>query len=41
MGPEGNRAFLEMPEDWEQFTPFMEAALALVPHWPKLASSVS
>ncbi len=30
-GPEGNRAFLELPEDWEQFTPFMEAALALVP----------
>jgi 4-methylaminobutanoate oxidase (formaldehyde-forming) len=30
-GPEGNRAFLEMPEDWEQFGPFMEAALALMP----------
>lgn len=30
-GPESNRAFLELPEDWEQFTPFMEAALALVP----------
>lgn len=30
-GPEGNRAFLELPEDWEQFAPFMEAALALVP----------
>lgn len=30
-GPEGNRAFLELPEDWEQFSPFMEAALALVP----------
>ncbi|MBG1232580.1 GcvT family protein [Aestuariivirga litoralis] len=30
-GPEGNRAFLEMPEDWEQFGPFMEAALALIP----------
>lgn len=30
-GPEGDRPFLEMPEDWEQFTPFMEAALALVP----------
>jgi glycine cleavage system aminomethyltransferase T/glycine/D-amino acid oxidase-like deaminating enzyme len=30
-GPEGNRAFLELPEDWEQFGPFMEAALALVP----------
>ncbi|WP_422026067.1 GcvT family protein [Roseovarius sp.] len=30
-GPEGNRPFLELPEDWEQFTPFMEAALNLVP----------
>ena len=30
-GPEGDRPFLEMPEDWEQFTPFMEAALELVP----------
>ena len=30
-GPEGNRPFLEMAEDWEQFTPFMEAALNLVP----------
>lgn len=30
-GPEGDRAFLELPEDWEQFGPFMEAALALVP----------
>ncbi|MEM7215836.1 MAG: FAD-dependent oxidoreductase [Pseudomonadota bacterium] len=30
-GPEGNRAFLELPEDWEQFTPFMEAALELYP----------
>lgn len=30
-GPEGDRAFLEMPEDWNQFAPFMEAALALVP----------
>jgi len=29
--PEGNRPFLEMAEDWDQFTPFMEAALALVP----------
>ncbi len=28
-GPEGDRAFLEMPEDWDQFGPFMEAALAL------------
>ncbi|KIC09235.1 oxidoreductase [Leisingera sp. ANG-M1] len=30
-GPEGDRPFLEMPEDWDQFMPFMEAALALVP----------
>ena len=30
-GPEGNRPFLEMPEDWDQFGPFMEAALALIP----------
>lgn len=30
-GPEGDRPFLELPEDWEQFTPFMEAALALIP----------
>lgn len=30
-GPEGNRPFLELPEDWDQFTPFMEAALALMP----------
>ncbi|MGB0853628.1 MAG: GcvT family protein [Pikeienuella sp.] len=30
-GPEGDRAFLEMPEDWDQFAPFMEAALALMP----------
>ena len=30
-GTEGNRAFLELPEDWDQFSPFMEAALALVP----------
>jgi len=30
-GPEGNRPFLEMAEDWDQFTPFMEAALNLVP----------
>lgn len=30
-GPEGNRAFLEMAEDWEQFSPFMEAALDLCP----------
>lgn len=30
-GPEGNRAFLELPEDLEQFAPFMEAALELIP----------
>jgi 4-methylaminobutanoate oxidase (formaldehyde-forming) len=30
-GPEGNRPFLELPEDWDQVTPFMQAALALVP----------
>ncbi|MGI3183569.1 GcvT family protein [Nioella aestuarii] len=30
-GPEGSRPFLEMPEDWDQFTPFMEAALNLIP----------
>ena len=30
-GPEGNRPFLELPEDWDQFAPFMQAALALVP----------
>lgn len=30
-GPEGNRAFLELAEDWNQFTPFMEAALELCP----------
>ncbi|MFT4743396.1 MAG: glycine cleavage system aminomethyltransferase T/glycine [bacterium] len=29
--PEGNRPFLELPEDWDQFTPFMEAALELMP----------
>lgn len=30
-GPEGDRAFLELPEDWEQFGPFMHAALELFP----------
>ncbi len=30
-GPEGNRPFLEMAEDWDQFAPFMEAALDLCP----------
>ncbi|MEO0752829.1 MAG: FAD-dependent oxidoreductase, partial [Pseudomonadota bacterium] len=30
-GIEGNRPFLELPEDWDQFAPFMEAALELMP----------
>lgn len=30
-GPEGDRAFLEMAEDWDQFAPFMQAALDLCP----------
>ena len=30
-GPEGDRPFLELPEDWDQFMPFMEGALQLVP----------
>ncbi len=30
-GPEGDRAFLEMAEDWDQFAPFMKAALSLLP----------
>jgi glycine cleavage system aminomethyltransferase T/glycine/D-amino acid oxidase-like deaminating enzyme len=30
-GPEGDRPFLEMAEDWDQFAPFMEAALELCP----------
>ena len=30
-GPGGNRAFLELPEDWEQFEPFMEAGLHRLP----------
>ncbi len=30
-GPEGDRPFLEMPEDWDQFMPFMEGALELIP----------
>lgn len=30
-GPEGDRAFLELAEDWDQFAPFMQAALDLVP----------
>ena len=31
LGPEGDRAFLELAEDWDQFSPFMEAALDLCP----------
>ncbi|MEX0281213.1 MAG: FAD-dependent oxidoreductase [Arenibacterium sp.] len=30
-GPEGDRAYLELGQDWDQFTPFMEAALELCP----------
>ena len=30
-GPDGDRAFLEMAEDWDQFAPFMDAALSLCP----------
>jgi glycine cleavage system aminomethyltransferase T/glycine/D-amino acid oxidase-like deaminating enzyme len=30
-GPEGDRAFLELPEDWDQFEPFMTGALDLIP----------
>ena len=29
--PEGDRAFLELAEDWDQFGPFMDAALDLLP----------
>ncbi len=29
--PEGRRPFVELPEDWEQFEPFMTAGLRLVP----------
>ncbi|MFD1160436.1 GcvT family protein [Roseovarius aestuarii] len=31
LGPEGDRPFLELPEDWDQFMPFMEGALSLIP----------
>ncbi len=34
-GPDGDTAFLELPEDWQQFEPFMEAALQRM---PRLAS---
>jgi glycine cleavage system aminomethyltransferase T/glycine/D-amino acid oxidase-like deaminating enzyme len=30
-GAEGDRPFLEMPDDWEQAEPFIEAALAMIP----------
>ncbi|WP_136618656.1 MULTISPECIES: GcvT family protein [Mesorhizobium] len=30
-GPAGNRPFLELPEDWDQFEPFMSAGLKLLP----------
>jgi glycine cleavage system aminomethyltransferase T/glycine/D-amino acid oxidase-like deaminating enzyme len=30
-GVDGDRAFLEMPEDWDHFEPFMEAALERLP----------
>lgn len=30
-GPDGDRPFLELPEDWEQFEPFMTAGLHRVP----------
>ena len=34
-GPEGDRPFLEFSQDWDQFAPFMEAALALIPSLEK------
>lgn len=37
-GPEGDRPFLEMAEDWDQFAPFMEAALELCPALETVAS---
>ncbi len=30
-GPAGDRPFLELPEDWDQFEPFMTAGLQLMP----------
>jgi 4-methylaminobutanoate oxidase (formaldehyde-forming) len=35
-GPDGGRPFIELPEDWEQFEPFMTAGLHRV---PKLAAA--
>ncbi len=31
LGADGDRAFLELPEDWEQFEPFMQAGLHRLP----------
>ena len=31
LSPQGSQPFLELPEDWEQFEPFMTAGLNLVP----------
>jgi 4-methylaminobutanoate oxidase (formaldehyde-forming) len=31
LGPEGRRPFLELPEDWDQFEPFMTAGLHRIP----------
>lgn len=31
LGPEGDRPFLELPEDWAQFEPFMNAGLQRIP----------
>ena len=30
-GPDGDRAFIEFPEDWDQFEPFMTAGLHRIP----------
>lgn len=30
-GPDGDQAFLELPEDWDQFEPFMKAGLRRMP----------
>lgn len=30
-GPDGNRAFVELPEDWDQFEPFMREGLHRIP----------
>ncbi|WP_338551212.1 GcvT family protein [Roseovarius phycicola] len=35
-GPEGDRPFLELAEDWDQFGPFMQAALDLMPRLEQL-----